>query len=401
MSSSSFRIARLSATIHASIHAYMLLLPALVKPIAARYQVSIQAVDAVGTIHYMAFGFGAVPAGWLADRLGSRRMLLVCIAGCSVSAAIVALAPSFLVFSIGLIGLGAAASVYHPSGLSLISRNTAPQALGRAIGIHGVGGNLGEALAPAAAALLATSISDRAPFVLSALSALLLLVPVTLLPEENVERQARPKAQARWSFGLLLILMAAMAGGLIYRGVTYFLPRHLTERVDPASLAWLSSSASWLGEGKGGDTLGAVVTSLALLTGVVAQWWGGKLADRFRRERLFLAMTLMIVPILLLMAVARDMALLAAALVFGFGWYLGQPLLNSIAAALVPREWHGRLYGAIFFTSFGLGAFAVSAGSFLAGTLGTAGAFLGFAGVAVLDVLLAMALVKTALRAKA
>jgi MFS family permease len=379
----------------------MLLLPALVKPIAARYQVSIQAVDAVGTIHYLAFGLGAVPAGWLADRLGSRRMLLLCVTGCALSAGLVAVAPSFLVFSIGLVGLGVAASVYHPSGLSLISRNTPPEALGRAIGIHGVGGNLGEALAPAAAALIAAAISDRAPFALSAVSALLLLVPIALMPKEVLERSPKKKAQVLWSWRLGLILMAALAGGIIYRGATYFLPRHLTEHVDPSALAWLSSSASFLVDGKKGDTLGAVVTSLALLAGVLAQWWGGRLADRFRRERLFLAMTLVVVPTLLLMAIARDVPLLGAALVFGFGWYLGQPLLNSIAAALVPREWHGMLYGAIFFTSFGLGSVAVSLGSWLAGTLGTSGAFVGFAGVAVIDVILAMVLLRTAPRSDA
>src|SRR5256885_15201761 len=84
-----------------------------------------------------------------------RSMLFVAAAGCALSLALVAAAPSFPVLAIGLVLLGLSAGVYHPSGLSLLSRGVASRERGRAIGIHGVGGSFGEALAPTFAALFA------------------------------------------------------------------------------------------------------------------------------------------------------------------------------------------------------------------------------------------------------
>jgi predicted MFS family arabinose efflux permease len=377
----------------------MLLLPALVPLVAARYGVSVTAVDAVGTAHYLAFGLGAIPAGILADRFGSRNLLLACLGGCAASAALVAAAPSFAVFSIGLVGLGAAASVYHPSGLSLISRATPPDALGRAIGVHGVGGNLGEAFAPAAAALLAAATDWRLPFVLAAAGSAMLLLPVASLPRmpsptpspsPNPAPDPAGSGKPWFAFpGLGLVLVSALLGGFVYRGATYFMPRHLTDHVAPEGLATLQRAADWLTEGRRGDALGAVLTSIALLAGVLAQWWGGRLADRFRRERLFVTLTVIVAPMLVLMATLRDTPLVAVALGFGFTWYLSQPLLNSIAATFVPRERHGALYGLLFSTSFGLGSFAVSAGSAVASRWGTGAAFLALSGVAALNILCA------------
>lgn len=390
----------------------MLLLPPLVPLVAAHYGVSVQTVDAIGTAHYLAFGFGAVPAGLLADRLGSRALLLSCLVGSALGTALCALATSFPLFAAGLIVLGAAASLYHPSGLSLISRSTPNERLGRAIGLHGVGGNLGEALAPAAAALLAAFVDFRLAFAVAAASALAFLPATAALPREGAEMAASPherqgpalsreeatpaapprgatkgahpaRSSALFSGKLILILSAALAGGFVYRGATYFLPRHLTDRITPESLSVLEGAARWLSVGRRGDALGAIVTSLALLFGVVAQLWGGRLADRVRRDRMFVTLATLTVPSLLGIAVLHDLPLALAALAFGFLWYMGQPLLNSIAAGLVPKERHGALYGLQFTASFGLGAFSVSLFSWVAARAGTGAAFGALAAVAV------------------
>ncbi|MBI4509973.1 MAG: MFS transporter [Deltaproteobacteria bacterium] len=389
------RIARVSASVHALIHANMLLLPALVPLLAARFRVEPILVDTAGTAHYLAFGFGAIPAGFLADRFGSRKILLACLAGSAVSATACALAPTLGVFTVALIGLGASASLYHPAGLSLISRSTPSGSLGRALGIHGVGGNLGEALAPAVAALLAMRFDERAPFLAAAAFALMVMVPVARVPSVPSPRgEAEPGGRGVLvSRTLILVLATAVAAGFIYRGATYFLPRHLSAHVDPNRLAWLRGSASWLASGKAGDSLGAVMTSLALLAGVISQWLGGRLADRFQRERLYAVIAAAMFPALLLIAVLDGLSLLMATIVFGFGWYLGQPLLSSIAAGLVPREKHGALYGLQFTASFGLGALAVSACAHVSTRWGTKGAFLALAMVAVASALLGVALV--------
>jgi MFS family permease len=360
--------------VHALVHAWMLILPGITTALARRYQVSELDVAAVGTAHYLAFGLGAVPAGWLADRFGPRAVLLLCLAGGGASAAACALAQGFAGFSVALVALGAAASLYHPAGLSMISRTTPHAGLGRALGIHGVGGNLGEALAPGAAALLAAQLDVRAPFVVAALSAAIVLWPVARLPRQPGAPEGGDDDDDRvgglLTLPLLLVLCSALLAGLVYRGATYFFPVHLGARV-----------------AGGGETVGALVLSASLLAGVAAQWLGGRLADRFRRERLYLALQALALPILAIAAVTRQAVLVGAAIAFGFVWFLAQPLLTAFAAGLVARDKHGRLYGVLFTSTFGLGSLAVTACAHVAARWGTTGVFLSLAGCGAANVL--------------
>ena len=55
---------------------------------------------------YLVYGLSAIPAGFLADRFGSRRMLIVAAAGCGLSLVLIAAAPSFPLLSVGLVGAG-------------------------------------------------------------------------------------------------------------------------------------------------------------------------------------------------------------------------------------------------------------------------------------------------------
>ena len=50
--------------------------------------------------------------------------------------------------------MGTFASIYHPAGLSLISRETTPETRGKALGWHGIFGSLGIALAPFLASIV-------------------------------------------------------------------------------------------------------------------------------------------------------------------------------------------------------------------------------------------------------
>jgi MFS family permease len=138
-----------------------------------------------------------------------------------------------------------------------------------------------------------------------------------------------------------------------------------------------------------------LVLTASLLAGVVAQWLGGQLADRFRRERMYLVLQLLALPVLAAVAVTRNAPLVAAAIAFGFVWYLAQPLLNSVAAGYVAREKHGRLYGVQFTASFGLGALAVTACAHVAARWGTRGVFFSLALVAALNVLTVLTLLRT------
>lgn len=393
------QVAWVTSGAHGLIHSQMLLIGTLVPVVATRFDVPELSVHTVGNLHYLAFGFGSIPAGLWADRFGSRNVLFACLGAGAVSAIMVALAPTFTLFSIGLVGLGAAASLYHPAGLSMLSRSTDAGALGRAIGIHGVGGNLGESLAPAGAALLAALLDWRLPFVIIAAFSLLFIVAVARLPDDGPQAKSvkaipRPPLRSLLSGPLLLLLVAALASGWVYRGTTHFLPLHVSLHIDASQTSWLQNTFGGLSKVlRTGTGLGAIITTLALMTGIFAQWWGGRLADRFRRERMFLVMAIVIAPLVLVIGLTHNASLFFATIGFGFLWYVSQPLVNSLAAGLVDKRLHGTLYGAVFTIAFGLGSFAVSAGAHLSATFGTQAAFVLFAAIAALNIPLSIALI--------
>jgi MFS family permease len=391
---SSARIAWTSAFVHGLVHASVLLLPALLGDLQRSFRVSLLDVLAVANAMYLAFGLAAVPAGYLADRVGSRTMLLVAAGGCAVSLVLVAAAPTFAALAAGLVLLGLCAGIYHPSGLSLLSRRVASPERGRAIGVHGVGGTFGEALAPAWAAFFAARLGWRWGFASAAVLALACAALVLTLPADAPARShqvpipitfrdnlagLRRSLRLFWSSRpLRWLLVATVAGGFVYRGVLTFLPLHLT------------SSA-------GGVQAASYVTSLVLVAGIVAQRIGGELTDRLPREPLYLAEMALCVPVLVLLGLTTGVGLLAVALVFGFLWYLAQPLATALAAAHSDPGDHGLLYGIQFAASFGVGSFATTLGGLLISASGSTGlAFLGFAAVAVIQLAAAVFLVRSA-----
>jgi predicted MFS family arabinose efflux permease len=393
---SSSRIAWTSATVHGLVHASVLLLPALLGDLQRAFHVSLLDVLAVANVMYLAFGLAAAPAGYLADRVGSRTMLLVAAGGCAVSLVLVAAAPTFTAMAAGLILLGLCAGIYHPSGLSLLSRRVAPRERGRAIGVHGVGGTFGEALAPAWAAFFAARFGWRWGFASAAVLALACAALVLTLPADAPARSHHAPITLRdnvaglgrslrlfWSSRpLRWLLLATVAGGFVYRGVLTFLPLHL------------ASSA-------GGVQAASYVTSLVLVAGIVAQRLGGELTDRLPREPLFLAEMALCVPVLVLLGLTSGVGLLAVALAFGFLWYLTQPLATALAAAHCDPGDHGLLYGIQFAASFGVGSFATTLGGLLVSASGGTGlAFLGFGAVALIQLAAAVLLVRSAHRVR-
>src|SRR3954452_5775752 len=103
------RIAWTSAVIHGLVHASVLLLPSLLGDLQRAFHVSLLDVLAAANAMYLAFGLAALPAGYLADRVGSRTMLLVAAGGCAVALVVVATGPSFHAVAAGLVVLGVCA----------------------------------------------------------------------------------------------------------------------------------------------------------------------------------------------------------------------------------------------------------------------------------------------------
>lgn len=399
MNGGSKRIAFVTAAVHGLVHACVLLLPPLIVDLRAAFDVSLLALAAVANGMYLAFGLAAIPGGWLADRWGSRRVLALAAAGCAAATGAAAVAPSFAFFAAALLVLGACAGLHHPSGLSLVSRGVTGADRGRALGIHGMGGSLGEALGPIGAALAARALGWRFGFATASLLALACAVVVSgtlrgATPPPVLASRGRAALRSGlkdlaaavrgfWSHPpLRWLMLASLAGGFVYRGVLTFLPMHVAS------------------ETLSGPLPGAGVITLVLLAGTAAQLLGGNLVDRagtdaWPRERLFVAELMLFAPMLLLLGLGTGTWALALAVCFGFLWALTQPLGAALAATHAEARDHGLLYGVQLALSFGLGSFATTFGAALTTWGGTRLAFLGFGAVGVVQLVAAIGVLRT------
>lgn len=86
-------------------------------------------------------------SGHLADRVGERKVILLEFLLIPIFLILSGLAPSYLMLLAFIAGLGIVKCMYHPAGLSFLSKAVDPDIRGKAIGLHEAIGSIGSGLA--------------------------------------------------------------------------------------------------------------------------------------------------------------------------------------------------------------------------------------------------------------
>ena len=105
-----------------------------------------------GTLGMVMFVSTAPLAGFLSDKFGRMPLMITYHFGIGISAIIASFSssPFQLAICLGLIGLFA--SIYHPVGIAMLLQR--PGLVGMRLGINGVWGNMGIAIAPIVTGIL-------------------------------------------------------------------------------------------------------------------------------------------------------------------------------------------------------------------------------------------------------
>ena len=316
--------------------------------------ISLTTLGAMGTVHYLLYGIGAFPAGWLTDRFGSRKVLLIYFLGSAAAVMVLVTAGGLPQLTVGLALLGLICGLYHPAGMTMISHNASR--ISRQLGVHGVAGSLGLALGPLVGGFLAHWQGWQAPYLFFGGLALaagiyLALTPTgdtgpDLAPHPQAGRRNRPKA-------LVYVYITGVFMGLVHRGVLSFMPLHLSQ-LFPSRLAPI--------------LVGGGLTAIVLASGIVGQLLGGQWGERFPRVKSIGVIIALNIPFLVLMSYSGGLLLLALALGWGIMSFSYQPVSNALIADFSSPERRGTLFGIFHGLAFGVGALA----STLAGAIGDA-----------------------------
>lgn len=157
---------------HALDHLFLLIFATAVSAIATEFGVGRWEDMMPYTVGaFVMFGLGSIPAGRLGDLWGRRQMMLVFFFGMGLSALSVALTQTPLQMGIALTVLGVFSAIYHPVGIPMLVQKA--ERLGLTIGINGLAGNLGIAMAALSTGFLVAWQGWRMAFIVPAMVSIL------------------------------------------------------------------------------------------------------------------------------------------------------------------------------------------------------------------------------------
>jgi MFS family permease len=298
-------------------------------------------------------------------------------------------------FSIALAGMGLFTGIYHPAGLGLISKGT--ERMGLAMGYHGMFGNLGLALAPLLAGVCNWLWGPQAVYLATGTLNLVGMGLMWFLSLAEPERETE-MSEAKGKNGLLqtfLILLVALAlAGIAYRGTTVVLPAYFELKNQGIFQALIGL---W-GRDISANLVATTITSLIFLLGMLGQFAGGLVAERYEPRHSYLTFHALIMVAAFLMAVTYDVSLVLLAAIYFFFLFGTQPIENTLVARFAPKRLHHSAFGIKGVVTFGVGALAVKMVGWIQNTWSIESTFIA---LGIVSVLLLAAVVLLILRTNA
>jgi len=345
---SSPRVVRFINVAHALDHLMMLIYPTAVLGMGTSFGDSYGKLLALSLGGVIAFGAGSLPAGWLGDRWSRRNMMAIFFIGIGAAAILTAFSTTPLMLGISLTLVGLFAAIYHPVGTAMLVANA--EKLGRTIGVNGVWGNMGVAAAAVATGAITEYLGWRWAFIVPGViaialgAAFLALVPDERVAKVSVRRAAAvlPRSVVVHAFAVLVLVTSA--GSIVFQAVT-----NANSKVFDERLSMLAHNPLWIG----------ILLAGVYVIGAMAQLIVGHYVDRHPLRSVFLPLSLIQGPCLLLSAWAQDWAMLLLAVAIAFGIF-GQVTINdAMVARYTDQAWRARAYAFRYVVSFGAGACAV------------------------------------------
>ena len=302
----------------------------------------------IGFIMTAMHGIGAImsmPGGMLVDMVGKKGTLMaLSLFWIGLPYALLSLTHSYwmVLLCVSLVGIGN--NLWHPAAIATLA-NRYPTRKGFVLSLHGMGGNVGEALAPLVAGALLATLSWRTVVVINIvpgviMAALILLFLGAFTLESNRQEASAPQGVGDYlrNFGELfrnraLMLIASATGlrTLTQSGLLTFLPVYLAYEMQYSSLA-----------------VGGCMAILQL-GGFIAAPIGGHLSDRLGRRRIIMGgMTITGITIVGMVLAAKTPWFVVFVALVGFFLYAMRPALQAWAMDATPRNMGGSTVGMQF-----------------------------------------------------
>ena len=333
---------------HALDHLFLLIFATAVGAIAADWGMVWQDLMPYTVGAFVMFGLGSLPAGRLGDLWGRRAMMVVFFLGIGAAAILVATTSGVWTLAAALTVMGVFASIYHPVGIPMLVQNARNP--GFTIGVNGLAGNLGIAVAAILTGFLVQQAGWRAAFAVPGTLAIVCgVLFLVLVPREEVAPARRPKKSVDlppsvMARVVMVMSLAAVSSSLIFNFTTNGNGQLLAERLrglveDPATLG--------------------VLLAIVYTIGSLAQLVVGKLIDRYPLKWVYLPVVAAQVPLFLLASGTGGWGLYVVMVVFMVFVFGAIPFVDAMIVQYVDDRMRSRVAGIRLAVSFGVSSLAV------------------------------------------
>jgi MFS family permease len=377
---------------HALTHWYPATFYMLLPLIGSELGLSYSQIGFIMTCQYAAGAISNVPGGMLVDVWGKKGQLMaLSLFWVGFPYLLMGFTTEYWMLLVCVMLVGIGNNLWHPTAIPLLGRMF-PDRKGFVLSLHGMGGNVGDALAPLAVGVLLTTLSWREIVVLNvvpgaAMSVLLLffLGALTFAPKAKAAPSAGDSSKAMPATpqpvvvngggqsmasymdglktlvrvpGLFMLTLSSSFRSMTQGTLLTFLPLYLAKE--------MKYDIFWVG----------VVLAMLQLAGFIAAPIAGHLSDTMGRKTILVSCFGVSGVVLLLMTFAGGTPLFVFLIaLLGFFLYAARPIMQAWMLEATPKNMGGTAIGLMFGMQSGAQAIAPVLGGIVADRYGLLSAF--------------------------
>ena len=377
---------------HALTHWYPATFYMLLPLIGSELGLSYSQIGFIMTCQYAAGAISNVPGGMLVDVWGKKGQLMaLSLFWVGFPYLLMGFTTEYWMLLVCVMLVGIGNNLWHPTAIPLLGRMF-PDRKGFVLSLHGMGGNVGDAVAPLAVGVLLTTLSWREIVVLNvvpgaAMSVLLLffLGALTFAPKAKAAPSAGDSSKAMPATpqpavvngggqsmasymdglktlvrvpGLFMLTLSSSFRSMTQGTLLTFLPLYLAKE--------MKYDIFWVG----------VVLAMLQLAGFIAAPIAGHLSDTMGRKTILVSCFGVSGVVLLLMTFAGGTPLFVFLIaVLGFFLYAARPIMQAWMLEATPKNMGGTAIGLMFGMQSGAQAIAPVLGGIVADRYGLLSAF--------------------------
>ncbi len=305
------------------------------------------------------YGISQIPAGWLADRIDRRILMIIGICGLGLAGVLVGLSQTYIMLIVFLILMGVLGGGYHPSATPMVSALVDSKKRGRALGIHEIGGGAGFFVVPLVAAAIASAWGWRGSFIGLAIPPIIFgIIFYVVLGRRTARSRIRPEINGRHKEAapqpgyrrrlIVFMILSVVTGGLV-ASVTSVLTLYMVDHFGAS------------------EQTAASLMAIYYSAGLWASPLGGHISDRLGRVPVIVVINLIAAAAIYLLSIASyGMGIFALIWIMGITTFVRLPVSESYIIGQTTERNRSTIYGIYYFSMTETGAvFAPIMGSLI------------------------------------